>query len=453
MKTRKFLSLALALALCLSLLPTTSLAVGDFEITDGILIKYNGPGGDVVIPSGVTAIGERAFLYCSSLTSVTIPNSVTSIGSSAFSECTSLTDVTIPGSVTSIGSSAFSECINLTSVTLGEGLTSIGSSAFYCCTSLTSITIPYGVTTIGMYAFSECNSLTSAVIPYGVTVIEKGTFYGCTGLTSVTIPDTVTDINSIAFYTCTGLTSITIPDSVTYIGHSVFTSCTGLTSITIPNSVTTIDSGAFDYCSGLTSVTIPPEVTCLENISVPSGCEIKGAPGSCAQYWAEDEGYKFVADRPFATTPSRTAYASTQKVSIDGKQVEFQMYALKDEAGNLTNYIKLRDLAYALNGTAAQFQVGFDNGVIVTSKTPYTANGSEMKTPFSGNRTYLDGSRYLRLNGSRKNISDFTLRDDNGGGYTYYKLRDIGEVLGFNVGWSASKGVFVETDKPYISAN
>ena len=43
------------------------------------------------------------------------------------------------------------------------------------------------------------------------------------------------------------------------------------------------------------------------------------------------------------------------------KAVEFQMYALVDANGNGTNYIKLRDMAQVLNGTKAQFSVGYDN--------------------------------------------------------------------------------------------
>ena len=65
---------------------------------------------DLVIPNGVTSIGQSAFSGCSGLTSAAIPNSVTSIGQSAFSDCSGLTSVAIPNSVTSIGQSAFSGC-------------------------------------------------------------------------------------------------------------------------------------------------------------------------------------------------------------------------------------------------------------------------------------------------------------------------------------------------------
>ena len=68
----------------------------DFLIENGVLKKYTGPGGDVVIPEGVIAIGNSAFSDCKSLTSVTIPDGVREINSYAFSGCTSLAGVTIP---------------------------------------------------------------------------------------------------------------------------------------------------------------------------------------------------------------------------------------------------------------------------------------------------------------------------------------------------------------------
>jgi hypothetical protein len=62
---------------------------------------------DLVIPDGVTAISDKAFEKCLSLTSVTIGNSVTSIGASAFANCLSLATIIIGDGVKTIGKSAF----------------------------------------------------------------------------------------------------------------------------------------------------------------------------------------------------------------------------------------------------------------------------------------------------------------------------------------------------------
>ena len=136
---------------------------------------------------------------------------------------------------------------------------------------------------------------------------------------------------------------------------------------------------------------------------------------------------------PAAFAAGGTAYASTQAVEVDGKKVEFQMYALKDAAGNPTNYVKLRDVAHVLNGTKAQFSVGYDGSISVTTGQPYADAGGEMTTPYSGDRAYRDG------------LESIILTDDAGGDYTYFKLRDLGTALGFQVDWSADRGVFLNT--------
>ncbi len=143
----------------------------DFEV-DGIYYNITSAGehtvavtnstneyvGSIVIPKSVTcngatynvtAIDERAFWYCSGLTSIVIPNSVTKIDTQAFYYCTSLTSITIPNSVTTIGYWAFSGCSGLTSITIGNSVTTIGKGAFTLCTGLISIDIPNSVTTIG----------------------------------------------------------------------------------------------------------------------------------------------------------------------------------------------------------------------------------------------------------------------------------------------------------------
>ncbi len=253
---KNFLAVALIFALAVVLCPATLAADSDFTITDGVLTKYNGAGGDVTIPDGVTSIGNRAFEGCTKLTGVTIPGSVTSIGGWAFVGCTSLTDVTIQNGVTDIGTFAFGLCTDLPNVTIPGSVTSIGGWAFVGCTSLTDITIQNGVTSIGQSAFEDCVGLTRVAIPGSVSSIGGGAFSGCTGLTDVTIQNGVTDIGTFAFEDCVGLTRVAIPDSVTSIGYYAFQSCTGLTSVTIGDGVTNIGEDAFGGCTGLTSFTV-----------------------------------------------------------------------------------------------------------------------------------------------------------------------------------------------------
>lgn len=114
----------------------------EFNIQNGVLVKYHGSGGVVIIPDSVTRIGVHAFYNCKSLTSVIIPEGVTSIGDEAFWACTNLTRVTIPDSVTSIEYGAFSNCQKLTKIIVPDSVTEIGDYAFFATYSLKNISLP-----------------------------------------------------------------------------------------------------------------------------------------------------------------------------------------------------------------------------------------------------------------------------------------------------------------------
>ena len=57
------------------------------------------------------------------------------------------------------------------------------------------------------------------------------------------------------------------------------------------------------------------------------------------------------------------------------------------------------------------------------------------------------------IDGRKASLTAIFLTDDRGGGYTYYQLRDLGRALGFNVGWNAQQGIFIQTDRPYSDAD
>jgi hypothetical protein len=128
---KKSLSTLLIIFIIFSLTPVATVAKdSEFVINDGVLVRYNGFGGDVVVPDGVKSIGESAFANFASVNSVILPNSVTSIGKSAFCRCINLISITIPDSVTEIKDYAFELCKSLPAVSISEYVKIIGLSAF-----------------------------------------------------------------------------------------------------------------------------------------------------------------------------------------------------------------------------------------------------------------------------------------------------------------------------------
>lgn len=144
----------------------------DFVIENGVLIQYTGPGGDVVIPDGITAIGERAFFMREKVESVWIPEGVETIEGD-----------TVGRNI----SGAFSYCINLKKVVLPESLRRIGCNAFAVCKKLEEINIPQSVTKIGANCFLDCKALTRCCIQNPDCEAELHVFSG-SGVEELTVP-------------------------------------------------------------------------------------------------------------------------------------------------------------------------------------------------------------------------------------------------------------------------
>ena len=178
------------------------MTTNDFEIIDNVLTKYNGSSDLVVIPDGVTTIGDHAFSNCSNITSINIADSVTSIGKYAFFKCSNLTSINIPDSVKTIGKYAFSECQGLKDE---NGFVIIRDILFGYYGDDEDVTIPQGTKSISRKAFYESIYLNSVNIPDSVTSIGEEAFEGCSNLRSINIPDTITSIEKYAFKGCKSL--------------------------------------------------------------------------------------------------------------------------------------------------------------------------------------------------------------------------------------------------------
>ena len=152
-------------------------------ISQQSLLYVDGKGiMDLVIPEGVIAIPDYAFLDYARLASVSFPASLSSIGEHAFSTCKQLKVLVLPDRIDTIGYSAFSTCTQLESISLPKNLAVIKSNAFGDCYALTSIVLPENLNVIETMAFFNCKSLTSVTLPKNLSQIMDGAFEWCTNL-------------------------------------------------------------------------------------------------------------------------------------------------------------------------------------------------------------------------------------------------------------------------------
>ncbi|MGN1340341.1 MAG: leucine-rich repeat domain-containing protein [Oscillospiraceae bacterium] len=332
----------------------------DFDIQNGVLVKYNGSDEYVYIPDGVTEIGEAAFREADFIRYVYVPESVTSIGKSAFEFCESLESIELPDSVEYIGENAFFGCEELVIYELPYWLKTIDVFAFGYCTSLTSIDISKNIEDIGFCAFGSCNSLrminidpenekylswdgilynqdksTLLLYPAGrdmvngrliksVTVvgenafsgaeirsidlrnvrrIEFGAFSGCKEIEEMTLPDGVNYIGERAFAGCKNMTWIDIPDTVTEIGRLAFDECEKMDTY-MSQFVEVIGERAFRNCSSLTELYLPPSIREIA-YNAFRGCpnvSFKVYRGSYAEQFAQESHKPYTSMDTFCQT-------------------------------------------------------------------------------------------------------------------------------------------------------
>lgn len=249
MKKRLTVLLTTMLMLCSCVCPLFAFAVDtdapEFDIENGVLVRYNGADSDVEIPDGVTAIGEYAF-YDKKVQRVSLPDSVTKIGDSAFSRST-LTGINFPEGLQSIGNGAFQNTW-ITEANIPYGVTEIPSAVFFN-SRLTKVTIPDTVTQIGESAFGN-TPLQNVDIPDSVTYAASSSFSGTPFLRSLieTNGGWLILSNGLLVVYAGDDINVVIPDSVKRIGTKSFTLRSRMQSLTIPDTVKSIEEPIFINC-------------------------------------------------------------------------------------------------------------------------------------------------------------------------------------------------------------
>lgn len=224
----------------------TKLAPDEAEVTGSTLAS-------VVVPSSatdplysktysITQIGASAFLNSTTLTSIELPITVKSIATGGFQAAASLTAVTFTTSsgITSVGQRAFLTCGSLTNIDgIMSSLVTMTGTGIFNGTGISSLTTPSTLANLASTVTSafRATSMVTADLSAStnITFLPTLTFLSNPNLVSVKLPSSLTTISASVFATCPSLASIVLPSNVTSIGAKAFENCTALTSVQVDN--------------------------------------------------------------------------------------------------------------------------------------------------------------------------------------------------------------------------
>ena len=287
---------------------------------------------EATIGDNVKTLGEGAFYWCQSMTTVTMGNGVTEIGLGCFADSPALADISWSPALKTIGEEAFSGDTGISGeITLGANIRNINSTAFLGCTNLSGINIDeansylaseggivYDKNKTTLILYPNGKSDASLVIPSTVKELGTESISNNVYLESIILNEGLTKIGTRAFANDV-ITSINIPSTVTELGESPFYGCVFLTEVNssnenfkmsgnylidaskqeilqyvgeipsalvIPEGYVSIGTGAFSDQS-ITSVEIPASMrkigknafmgcTELVTVTIPEGLETMG---------------------------------------------------------------------------------------------------------------------------------------------------------------------------------
>ncbi|MCD8256624.1 MAG: GDSL-type esterase/lipase family protein [Oscillospiraceae bacterium] len=133
-----------------------------------------------------------------------------------------------------------------------------------------------------------------------------------------------------------------------------------------------------------------------------------------------------------AAPVSASAVISPQSLTVNGEPVACEAYNIDG-----CNYFRLRDLAYVLNGTTSQFSVDWDDDadtVSITTGRAYVPLWTELSVGADRSASAVRSAQTILINGSAHDELDV----QNIGGSNFFQLRELGQVLGFDVSYIAA---------------
>ena len=309
-----------------------------FVTTAGMLIKYNGPGGEIVIPNDVRVIGTAVFQDNETINAVHIPEGVQAIDNYAFDNCVNLKEVSLPSSLEKLDYNAFGYCADLKHITIYSGIAQCDSDAFEDCQiehlviaegskqlewymiallrcvacepdeivvtkvgnwvfegspRFAALQIPDTIATIGKEAFCDLSGLYKIFIPDGIEKIGYYAFGQNPEIQHIEMTDSVVEIEDSAFAFCGNLVSVVLSKNLRSISKELFCECENLTDVSIPDNVVSVGEDAFAGCKKIRELYVPDSVREIGKNAFPTGCLLCVEEGSYAEEYCKQQGLTY----------------------------------------------------------------------------------------------------------------------------------------------------------------
>lgn len=156
---------------------------------------------------------------------------------------------------------------------------------------------------------------------------------------------------------------------------------------------------------------------------------------------SENEVVPFIYDE----ADLKTKYAEiTSKVVLDGVEIEFDAYQIHNN-----NYVKIRDIAKAVDKSEKQFEVSWDKEkgrIDLLSGQSYTTVGGELEKSEKKSSKLRFTQSLIAKDGENIILKGYNIDNNN-----YFKIRDIAKAFNIGLTWNQeTKTIEIDTTEDYI---
>ncbi|MDD4290813.1 MAG: leucine-rich repeat protein [Clostridia bacterium] len=283
--------------------------VEEFVVENGVLVAYNGEGGDVVIPGdlGITTIGQYCFFDTGHITSMVIPEGVTVIDSYAFFAAYSIKTISLPTTLEKVNDLGMYCMSQLTELDYSNtkvnyfGRMALGGNNY-----IKNLIIPDNGTVINVDGWQLMTALETLEFKCEVGIMRRA-LSGFVSLKTLDFDKNVNRITGVTLLGANKLTTITFHGNLNSFGDEDGweSTCPALTSITTVNfmgDVGSIAGVSFSKCPQLREVNFYGNLGSLGTKAFGHSDKLTSfnvMPGN--EYLVKDD-YGIVYDKAMTTT-------------------------------------------------------------------------------------------------------------------------------------------------------